>query len=120
MLLTEKYETPQSSEIDIVENEKTEFKLIGKYLTTKGLRLFGWNGINIYEVEKKTIEVLELIPTQNGLIESELSNGEVTVDSRDTFFEALNVRTAQKRVGRWKRGVITELCNLRKPGSISL
>ena len=38
-----------------------------------------------------------------------------TVDSRNIYFQALNIKNANKRVSKWKSGLIKELFNLDKP-----
>src|SRR3989304_5238132 len=107
------------SEMELLEKEKQEYKLIGKYLRKKGLKLFAYNPLK--EVSLREIKVAEkndlhLLPDERGkLVAKDLGLEEVEVDSRDIHFEALNLKNANKRVQKYISGEIKELCNLRNP-----
>jgi len=111
-------------EIERVEREKDEYKLIGKYLRKKGLRLYAYNYMKeeLYECDIRKKEAVNLIPEEGKLIPVNLGLEEVTVDTRYIHFEALNQKNAEKRIRRWKEGKIKDLCNLReyKPNDIKL
>lgn len=104
-------------EMEMVENEKDEFKLIGKYIRTKGLMLFSYNSmkdeLRIVEISKKKDAKINIVDGR--LTKGEQSEEECTVDSRNIHFEALNLKNAIKRVQKYKDGKIKELCNLREP-----
>lgn len=58
---------------------------------------------------------------QGSLTWCDAEHSSVMVDSRDTFFEALNMRNAIRRVERFKAGQIKDLCNLTvRTGSINI
>ena len=107
-------------EIENVERAKQEYKLIGKYLRKKGLRLYAYSSIKNELKEVKitmkdqvhitTDEYGKLAPVDLGLEEAE-------VDSRNIHFEALNWKNAEKRLEKFKSGKIKELRNLREPES---
>lgn len=104
-------------EMEMVEQEKDEYKLIGKYIRTKGLTLFSYNSmkdeLRIVKIDKKKDLTITFEEAQMGT--KEVSEEECTVDSRNIHFEALNMKNAKKRVQKWKDGKIKELCNLREP-----
>ena len=106
-------------EIEQVQKQKQEYKLIGKYLRTKGLRLFSFNSlrdIELKEVIISTKDEVHLSFNEYGkLAPVDLGMEECQVDSRDIHFEALRMESAVKRVEKWKKGKIKELCNLRNP-----
>lgn len=107
-------------EMEMVEQEKQEYKLLGKFQRTKGLRLYSWNSsadkLTLVEVSFKNTAVLD-----DFLSVKTMATEEATVDSRDIHFEALNDKTAQKRIDKYKDGKIKDLCNLKAPtkGSIN-
>lgn len=108
--------------VERLEQEKQEYKPLGRYLRTPGLKLFAYNpqDRSIAEVEMRDNRAIELRPTDNGLEVPDATVDEATVDSRNIHFEALNMRNAQKRVHRFYSGRISELCNLREPGRIDI
>ena len=111
--------TTAKPEMENVEREKQEYKLIGSYLRTRGLKLFAYNSIKnkLTEVQIEHGDTLHLIPDENGkLCAVDLELEKATVDSRDIHFEALNWRNAEKRLRNFKQGKIKELCNLKEPG----
>lgn len=112
------------SGIEAVENEQDEYKLIGKFRRTKGLRLFAYNASKdkIYEVEVDHTELAKLVFNGEQLQPERVAAEEVTVDGRHTHFEALNIKSATKRLNRFKDGKIKDLCNLKSynPDGIKL
>lgn len=104
-------------QIEQVQKEKHEYKLVGTFLRTKGLNLYAYNSIKdeLKEVDVRHKDTVNLTPTAEGLIAEDAATEETQVDTRDEHFEALNWGSAQKRVKKWREGKIKELCNLRKP-----
>ena len=105
-------------EIENVEREKIEHKLIGKYLRRKGLKLYAYNSMRneLKEVDITTKDAVNLVPDEDGkLMPVDLGLEEATVDSRHIHFEALNMVNAEKRLAKFKASKIKELCNLRVP-----
>lgn len=101
------------SEIEQGEKEKQEYKLLGKFSRTPGLKLFAYNSQKdeIFEVKISQKSIIDFTDIEKTLPE------EATVDSRNIHFEALNITTAQKRVSKFKAGKIKELDNLKKPST---
>ena len=105
------------SEQELVENEKQEYKLIGTYLRTRGLKLFAYRELadELFEVDIQIRNVIHLIPneTKTELIPNEVATEEVNINSQDIHFEALNWKTARRRLVKYKARKIKELCNLK-------
>lgn len=109
-------------EMELVEKEKLEYKLIGKFMRTKGLRLFSYNSngeLKEVSVNKKK-EAILTFNNEGKLSSDNLTHEECMVDARDIHFEALNLKSAEKRVKKYREGKIKELCNLRVPSKDSL
>ena len=76
-------------EIENVEREKIEHKLIGKYLRRKGLKLYAYNSMRneLKEVDITTKDAVNLVPDEDGkLMPVDLGLEEATVDSRHIHF----------------------------------
>jgi len=102
-------------EMEMVEREKHEYKLVGTYLRRKGLRLFAYNSLKneLKEVAISTKDTINIISDENGqLTVIDTGYEEANVDTRNIHFEALNLKSAKKRLQKYKSGKIKELCNL--------
>jgi len=107
-------------EMEMVEREKHEYKLIGTYMRRKGLKLYSYNSIKneLKEVHVLTKDTLQIVPDENGKLTAiDTGYEKAYVDSRNIYFEALNLKNAQKRLAKFKKGEIKELCNLKEPGN---
>lgn len=109
------------ADIEMVEQQKQEFRLRGTYLRTPGLCLFCWNPhrdrVELVEVEKPKTCVLKIVDQKTGEWAVEpLEKEKITVNSTWEYFEALNIENAQRRVHKFKSGKIKYLFNLRIPG----
>jgi len=110
-------------EMENVEREKQEYKLIGKYLRRKGLRLYAYSSMRneLTEVQISMKDAVHLVPGDDGKLEPvDLGLEEATVNSAHIHFEALNWINAEKRLAKFKAGKIKELCNLRVPDPDSI
>ena len=103
-------------DIERVEQERQEYHFIGEFIRTRGLRLFGYNPHTdkIFEVEtiKHDTAILSLVDGK--FTPTAAEPDKCTVDPRYEYFEALNEKTARKRIERYKNKVLKDLCNLRK------
>ncbi|PIZ52166.1 hypothetical protein COY27_01160 [Candidatus Woesearchaeota archaeon CG_4_10_14_0_2_um_filter_33_13] len=102
-------------EIEQVEQQKQEYKLIEQYIRSKGMIMYAYNPLKdeIKEIKPIVKKDVALVVSEEGtLIKKEEAKEEVMVDPRNIFFEALNSRNAIKRVNKYKQGKIKELCNL--------
>lgn len=106
----------QKSQQEQVQQQKREYYLLGTYLRTKGLKVFFYNPINeeVKELEIKYSDTIHLVPMGGKLIPTDYENQKCQVDSRCTYFEALNYNSAMKRFNNFKQGKINDLCNLKK------
>ena len=105
-------------EMENVEREKQEYKLIAKYLRRKGLKMYAYDSVRdkLIEVQTSTKDNVHLIAGDDGkLAPVDLGLEEATVNSAHTHFEALNMVNAEKRLAKYKAGKIKDLCNLRIP-----
>ncbi len=106
-------------EIENIEREKQEYKLIGQYLRTRGLRMYSYNSLRnlLIEVKIDSVNTINLTPDEDGNLKAhDFAFEKITVDSRNIHFEALNMKNAKKRLLKFKQSKIKELCNLREPG----
>lgn len=103
-------------EIEKVENEKQEYKIVGSFLRTKGLKLFSYNHFKseLSIIEESSDEDVKLTLVDGKLIPKYNTCTEAFINSNDTHFEALNIKTAKKRVERFLNGKIESLSNLRE------
>lgn len=111
-------------QLEYLQKKKHEYKLIGSYTRRPGMLLFCYKH-SIGKIEQINIVcsgTAKIIPDgQCGLTWCDAAHSSVMVDSRDTFFEALNMRNAVRRVERFKAGHIKDLCNLTvRGGSINI
>lgn len=102
-------------EMEQVEQQKQEYKLIEQYVRSKGMIMYAYNTIKdeITEIKPTVKKDVALVVSEEGtLMKKEEAQEEVMVDPRNIFFEALNRKNAIKRVNKYKQGKIKELCNL--------
>lgn len=105
------------NQMEMVQREQKEKVLLGSFSRTRGLALFEYipdtGKIRMIKPVVHGMKVIFVI--KNGKLEVQEAGitGHVTVDSLDMVFETLNMRSAQKRVDRWKEGKIATLSNLR-------
>lgn len=104
-----------TSDIEMVQQQQHEYTLLGSFSRTKGLKLFELNNQtgDVNEVNIKYSDTATVIFKDGRLTWVDLEAQETTVDSRNTYFEALNLKSAKQRVDKYKRGQIKELFNLK-------
>jgi hypothetical protein len=102
--------TSKIIQTELVQKQKQEYKHLGQYLRTKGLKIYYYNHFEdiIIEVEDKIqySKTLHLIVIDNKLTAVDLGIERVQADPRFEYFEALNFDNAEKRVEKWKAGKI--------------
>ena len=104
------------NEIEQVQKQKQEFKLLGTYFRTAGLNLYCYNpnSNKIEEVElKSNSKTCVLIPLEKGYLIEDYEKPKITVNPNWDYFEALNLKNAIKRVEKFKQGKIKTLWNLK-------
>ena len=101
--------------IEKIQKKKTEYKKLGSFRRSKGLKLFSYNIITQEIKELNIIYSNEAHIFWDGLKldwYDPLSN-KVNIDNRDIHFECLNINNAVKRVSNFKSGKIKSLFNLK-------
>lgn len=111
-----------NSDIEMVQDQQHEYSLLGTFARTKGLKLYELNHKdgNLSEVNIKYSDTATVVVRNGKLTWVDLEAQETTIDTRNTYFEALNERSACVRVEKFKRGEIAELFNLKKPTNNSI
>jgi hypothetical protein len=102
------------SQMELVEKEKLEYKLLGSCILTPGLSLFSFN-VETGEIRKITVERKKssfISAHNNKLTSVDNTQRTVKIDTKLIYFEALNIKTAVKRVSKAIQGKI-KLFNLR-------
>lgn len=116
IVINPKTNTVDKAQIEQVQQQQQEYKLIGTHLRTPGLKIFQYNHHEdkVVEIDLRSTQVLRLDDNLN-LLDSELR---CEIDGRYEIFESLNMKNALKRVANWKQGKVKYLFNLRKPGEL--
>ncbi len=101
--------------IEVLQKRKTEYKHLGEYNITKGLKLFYYNHISeeLGEVPILRSTTIKLVPIDGKLFPMDSEHDRAMIDSRNTFFECLNFENARRRILRFKNGEIKDLFNLK-------
>jgi hypothetical protein len=101
--------------IEVQQKQKQEYKHLGTYFLSRGMTLFSydWNEDKIEKIVIKYSNTIYVECRDGKLVAVDKEVEKVMVDSRLTFFEALNMDNAIKRVNKYKSGKIVDLCNLR-------
>ena len=105
------------TDIEMVEQQKQEFKLLGTYLRTNGMNLY------CYNPHKDSIELVEFKKSKNCIlvIKDKDWNVEdydklfIQVDSTWDYFEKSNMKNAMLHVEKFKQGKINYIWNLKLP-----
>ena len=107
----------RKSEVELVQKKKHEYYLLGSFLRTKGLKIYGYNHIEniVFEIIIKYSNTIHLVPVDGKPTLHDFEAEKTFVDSKFQYFEALNYKSAKKRVEKYKTGLISELNNLRRP-----
>ena len=108
----------EKQQIELQQQQKVEYKKIGSFYPTKGLKLFGFNIetliLRSIDLSKDVADKTAVIGFDKGL-KPNIKNdrlGVVNIDSRsEVFFEALNFNSAKKRCISAVQGK-KYLCNL--------
>ena len=110
-----KKESTSKCEIEQVQQEQKEYILLGTFLRTKGLDLFYYNPAND-EIKKAKInygDTIHLYLVNGKFILIDWEYQKCTVDSKVIYFESLNMKSAIKRIEKYKQGKLRELANLK-------
>ena len=104
----------KKDEIESVEEQKQEYKLIDSFSRTTGLKLYSYNpkDSTLFEVEilKGETIYIEIINGKMTPVDKEMQKA--VVDSRFIYFESLNYNKAVNRVKKY-RNDLTAMCNMK-------
>jgi len=107
-------------EVEHVEKQKQEYKLIGSFWRTKGLNLYSYSPFDgsLHKVDIKYSDTIHLEAIDGELVPVDKEMQKATVDTRFVYFEALRDESAIKRVCRYKHD-LSKMCNLKEfvPGN---
>lgn len=114
---THKDSTSSKPDIEKVEREKQEYKMVGKYLRTRGLNLYAYDSKKdeIYEIEIQKESTVEIVSFGDEPEIKDTRTEKATINTNHTLFESLNMKNARGRVEKFQQGKIKDLCNLREP-----
>ena len=110
------FKIAQKNEIEQVQQQKQEFRLLGTYFRTSGLNLYCYNPHKniVEEVQlKSNSKTCVLIPLEKGYLIEDYEKPKISVNPNWDYFEALNLKNAIKRVKKFKQGKIKTLWNLK-------
>lgn len=105
------------------KDDQKELTLKGRYVITRGLKVFGYNPINneLYELKPYDIEEVEVYSKPDGTIAHNFhEKAKAKITEGLIYFEALNKRNAEKRLLKWKLGKLKYLENIREFKGITL
>ena len=105
------------SDVEMVEQQKQEFKLLGTYLRTKGMNLY------CYNPHKDSVELVEFKKSKNCILVingndfhvEDYDNPSIEVDPTWEYFEKSNMKNALAHVSKFKQGKIKYIWNLKLP-----
>lgn len=102
--------------VELIQKQKQEFKLLKTFFKTAGLKLYCYNTHKdkIEEVLiKSTSKTCVLKPVDGGYLVEDYERPKVQVNQNWYYFEALNMKSAEKLVNKFKAEKINNLSNLR-------
>lgn len=102
-------------EIEQQVDEQQTYKLVGTFMRNKSLKLFSYNHMtgNLEIVDESKNDELHLVNIDGKLRAVDKSHTEANINTKHTQFEALNVKSALKRIEKFKTGKIKSLDNLK-------
>lgn len=104
-------------EMEQVQQDETEYTLLGTFLRRKGMNLYYYNPKD-NEVKEATIkfsDTIHIYKLPDRWLTVDWEYQRCTVEGMFIYFESLNIYNAKKRVDKWKRREIKELANLKVP-----
>jgi len=111
------------NDIEQVQQQKQEFKLLGTYLKTAGLNLYCYNPhsnkveeVIINRPSSTTCTLIPLEEAEKGYIIEDYKRPKIEVDPTWDYFEKSNMANAIKHVEKFKQGKISSIWNLKLPG----
>ena len=103
-------------QVERVQQQKQEYKIIGSYYTPRGMTLFSFNKEtgDVSKVDVKLGNTAHIIFRDGRLTWEDKDAKKTLADYRLVYFTSLNVDNAKSRVERFLAGKISELFNLKE------
>jgi hypothetical protein len=94
------------SETEQVQKQKHEYHFLGSFLRTAGLSLFAYDSLNnkMYPLNIKYSDTINIVIQDGQMIPVDMEAAKCMIDSRHIIFEALNHKTTEHRLTRFKQG----------------
>ena len=109
-------ETLSKPKEELLQKKKQEYKLVGSFMRTPGLQLFSYNpateALKKVIIAKSTTMHTEVISGELVPVDKEIQK--VFINTQCIFFEALNYSNAERRLKRYRNGLIKCLDNLKE------
>lgn len=106
-----------SEDLELIEQYRREFYLLGTFHKTSGLELFYYN-LTTGQVSKADYDKCRVgvwTETDKGVTVVPMEHDKLIIHENCEYFEALNLANAQRRVDKWLSGKIKTLFNLKQP-----
>jgi|TARA_B110000908_G_scaffold79648_1_gene95438 hypothetical protein len=100
------------------KEQRQESNLIDTFKRSKGLGLFAYDHIGgeVYQVEEIFKGDVWLLRDEKGVAYAKrIGHTETYINPKHTHFEALNIKTANNKVDRFRSGATNNLMNLKRP-----
>lgn len=103
-------------DIEQVQFQKQEYKLIGTYYMPRGVKLFSYNMLNdeVVEVNIKLSNTVYIMYRDGRVTWEDKDAKKTLADPILTYFTCLNMANAKRRVERFLSGEIKSLFNLKE------
>lgn len=100
------------------KEQRQESNLIDTFKRSKGLGLFAYDHMSgeVYQVEEIFKGDVWLLRDEKGVAYAKrIGHTETYINPKHTHFEALNIKTANNKVDRFRSGATNDLMNLKRP-----
>ena len=119
-LLNDKHLQSRGDKIEVNKKQEVEHTLIGQFIRRRGAKLFEYDPTDqtLVEINPEPTETIDLEVLSKGS-EVRIAQEKYVLNPKCIYFEALNLKTATKRVERYKNN-LEKLGNLRRIGGIKI
>jgi hypothetical protein len=115
-LLNEKQQDKSlKAEIEKIQEKQDEYSLVGTAYRRNGTILWSYSAMNntLIEVVSEKKNYIQAVVVDGKLIAEHDAEIKAMIDTRCILFEAINRKSAEKRLSKYKAGKIQKLNNLR-------
>lgn len=105
----------ERDEIESVQEKQDEYSIVGTAYRRRGTRLWSYDPKNdtLKEIVPEKTRYLQTVIVDGILMPKDDAEIKAMIDTRCEIFEAINERTANTRVQKYKSGKLSTLNNLR-------